>query len=120
MGDTNVKHLHLFLFYELRICTHCCFNSLLLVSPADNICEQFGPKSGLTKHLTRSGSKLFDTLIIVLKNISKQVIVNKKTADGKNMTITQHTKSRMDVKCLERHNGVGRHCPRENFLVCFI
>ena len=32
-----------------------------LVLSADNICAQFGPKSGLTKRQSWSGSKLFDT-----------------------------------------------------------
>ena len=38
--------------------THC-----LLVSSADNLCKQFGPRSSPTKHGAWSGSKLFDALM---------------------------------------------------------
>ena len=38
-----------------------------LLSFADNIWQQFGPRSGLTDCLSNSGSKLFNTLIVFLK-----------------------------------------------------
>ena len=38
----------------------------LLVSSADDLCTQFGPRSGLTKGPTRSGSKLLDTQMVFL------------------------------------------------------
>ena len=44
-----------------------CLNLYLLVSSADNLCKQFGPRSGPAKHRARSGSKLFDTLPIFRK-----------------------------------------------------
>ena len=34
---------------------------------ADNFCKQFGPSSGLPEHRTWSESKLFDTLVVFLK-----------------------------------------------------
>ena len=39
----------------------------LLVSSADNLCKQFGPRSGLTTCRAWYGSKLFDTLMIFLQ-----------------------------------------------------
>ena len=37
-------------------------NSLLLIRSADNLCKQFGPTRGQTKHLvSEHSSKLFDT-----------------------------------------------------------
>ena len=43
-------------------------NALCLpVSSADNLGKQFGPRSGPTIHRARSGSKLFDILIVFLK-----------------------------------------------------
>ena len=53
---------------------------LLKVTFADNLCKQFGPRSGLTECLSWSGSKLFDTLCswkdflkkLILKEVSKQ------------------------------------------------
>ena len=38
-----------------------------LLSPAHNLCKQFWPRSGLTKCQAWSGSKLFNTLMILLK-----------------------------------------------------
>ena len=35
--------------------------STVQVPSSDNLCKQSGPISGLTKRLTLSGSKLFDT-----------------------------------------------------------
>ena len=45
----------------------------LLVSCADNFCKQFGPRSGPTKFRARSGFKLFDTLIIFLREAFEKV-----------------------------------------------
>ena len=38
-----------------------------LPANVDNFCEQFGPRSGLTKYQALSGSKLFDTLMVFLR-----------------------------------------------------
>ena len=57
----------------------------LPVSSADNVCKQFGP---------RSGSKLFDILIVFLKDFFQKVNFEKKTADDKKAgKITQHAMS---------------------------
>ena len=42
------------------------------------LCKQFGPRSGPTERRSRSGSKLFDTLIVFLKEFSKKVYFEKK------------------------------------------
>ena len=55
----------------------------LLVLSADNLCKQFGPRSGLTKRQTSSGFKLFDTLMVFLKEFSEKVDSEKKSADDK-------------------------------------
>ena len=47
--------------------SHCIFLTLcLLVSSADSLYKQFGPRSGPTQCLARSGSKLFDTLMVLV------------------------------------------------------
>ena len=40
---------------------------------ADNFCKQFGTRSGPTERLTCSGSKLFDTLMVFLKEFFEKV-----------------------------------------------
>ena len=40
---------------------------------ADNFCKQFGPRSGPTKRQAPSGSNLFDTLIVFLKEFVEKV-----------------------------------------------
>ena len=45
----------------------------ILVSSADNLCKQFGSKSGPTICRVWSGSQLFDTLIMFLKEFFKKV-----------------------------------------------
>ena len=66
---SQVKHLTT---EPLRSKLHACVwmnNSFLLVVSADNLCKQFGPRSGLTKWWAWSWSKLFDTLIVFFKEI---------------------------------------------------
>ena len=67
----------------------------LLVSSADNLCKPFGPRSGRTECLARSECKLFDTLIVFLKEFFQKVDFEKKSADNK-----KHAKlpSRQSVK----------------------
>ena len=59
-----------------------CLNSFLasgnFLLSADNLCKQFGPKSV---------SKLFDTLIVFLKELFEKVNFEKKSADDKHMKI---------------------------------
>ena len=50
-----------------KIITQNAKTLCLLVSPADNLCKQFGPKSGRTKCQAWSGSELFDNQIVFLK-----------------------------------------------------
>ena len=45
-----------------------------IVSSSDNICKQFGP---------RSGSKVFDTLVVFLKHFFFEKNDHEKRADGK-------------------------------------
>ena len=55
----------------------------LLVLPGDNICQQFGPRSGPMKCQARSGSKLFDSLILFLKEFLGKIYFEKHSADDK-------------------------------------
>ena len=41
---------------------------------ADNFCKQFGPRSGPTKRRACSGSKLYDTLMVFLKEFFKKIV----------------------------------------------
>ena len=45
----------------------------LPVSSADNVGKQFGPRSGPTNRRAWSGSKLFDILIVFLKEFFQKV-----------------------------------------------
>ena len=45
----------------------------LLVSSADNFCKQIGPSSGPTKSRAWSGSNLFDTQMVFLKEFFEKV-----------------------------------------------
>ena len=54
------------------------FYLLHVVLSADNICEQFGPRAGLTQCQTWSGSKLFDTLMVFLKIFFEKIDFFKK------------------------------------------
>ena len=50
------------------------------MSSADNLCKQFGHRSGLTECRSWSGSKLFDTLIVLLKEFFEKGNFEKKSA----------------------------------------
>ena len=61
----------------------------LLVSSADNLCKQFGPRPGLTKSRAWSGDNLFDTWMIFLKEFFEKVdFEKKKKQTSKSMQIT--------------------------------
>ena len=47
---------------------------------ADNLCKQFGPRSGPTQCQSWSGSKPFDTLIVFLKELFENLYFEKKSA----------------------------------------
>ena len=61
----------------------------LLVSSADNLCKQFGSRSGPTKCRAWSGSKLFDTLMIFLKEFFEKIDFEKSADDKKACGIIQ-------------------------------
>ena len=42
-----------------------------------SLCKQFEPRSGPTEHQSRSGFKLFDTLIVILKELFEKVFFEK-------------------------------------------
>ena len=53
-------------------------NSFLVscnVSSADNLCKQLGPRSGQTERRSLAGSKLFDTLMVFLKDFLNRLIL---------------------------------------------
>ena len=56
-----------------------CLAVVSLPTCADNLCKQFGPRSGLTKCQALSGSKLLDILKELLENLD----LEKKSADDK-------------------------------------
>ena len=67
---TSVEDRHILnvsAFFLLSLC--------LLMSSADNLCKQFGPRPGPTKCRACSGSKLFDTLMVFLKDFFKKLIL---------------------------------------------
>ena len=66
-----------------------------LLSSTDNLCKQFGCRSGPTKRWAWSGSKLCDTLMVLLKDFLKKLVYKKKKSidDKKACKITQHAKS---------------------------
>ena len=67
----------------------------LLMSSADNLSKQFRPRSGLTKCRARSGSKLFDTLMVFLKEFFEKIDFEK----NQQMTNKQsNSSSRQSVK----------------------
>ena len=52
----------------------CVMLTLCLpVSSADNLGKQFGPRSGPTNRWARSGSRLFDILMVFLKDFFQKV-----------------------------------------------
>ena len=66
-------------------------NPLSTVSSADNFGKQFGPRSGLMIRRAWSGSKLFDILMVFLKEFFWKINFEKKSADDKKARkITQY------------------------------
>ena len=56
----------------------------LLLSSAYDICDQFGPRTGPTKCRACSGSKLFDTWMLLLKEVFEYVDFEKYQQSTKN------------------------------------
>ena len=61
-----------------------------LLSSADSLHKQFGPRSGPTKCCAWSWSKLFDTLMVILNEYFKKVDFEKNHQTTKKFKITQH------------------------------
>ena len=51
--------------------------AVTILKSADRPCKQFGPRSGPTKCWACYGSKLFDTLIVFLKDLLFEKKMNK-------------------------------------------
>ena len=73
-----LSHIVLTFFGQRNTITLC-----LLVPSADTFCKELGTRSGPTKCWAWSGSKLFDTLMIFLKEFFKNINFEKKSADDK-------------------------------------
>ena len=86
---TSVEDRHI-----LNVSTFFLLILCLLMSSADNICKQFGPRSGATKCWAWSGSKLFDTLMLFLKEFFEKIDFEK----CQQTTINQKTKSYIGCK----------------------
>ena len=72
------------------------------MSSADNFCKQLGPRSGPTERRSWPGSKLFDILMVFLKEFFEKMILKKSSNDKKESKITQYGKRlRVDayLKC---------------------
>ena len=66
----------------------------LPATDADNLCQQFGPRSGPTECPAWSGPNLFGTLMIFLKEIFENNNFETRSADDKKAgKISQHRKS---------------------------
>ena len=70
-------------------------NAFRDMSPADNLCKQFGPRSGPTKCQAWSGSKLFDILRVFLKDVFEKCNWWKNNSEKTNM---QHFSAGKDLK----------------------
>ena len=74
----------------------------LLVSSADIFCKQFGTRSGPTSCRACSGSKLFDTLMVFLKESFERLILK---------TISRRQKKHKKFPRGQRVKG--GHCPQK-------
>ena len=74
---------------QTSITQDACHLLCLQVLPADNLCKQFGPRSGPTYSRSRSGSKLFDTDSIHERIFWKSWFWKKSADDKKACKITQ-------------------------------
>ena len=64
-------NLHIFTVKTAQLPPLLVSTFCLLVSSADNVCTQFGLRSGLTKRRAWSGSNLFDTKMVFLEEYLK-------------------------------------------------
>ena len=83
MGKKYLQNLCLFsLTYEVYMYWVYIGLTSSDMSSADNLCKQFGPRSGPTECRFWSGSKLFDTQSDLERNLKKLIL--KKSAVDKN------------------------------------
>ena len=64
------------MFKQVAAFKNACNSFVLLLQEmlsADNLCQQFEPRPGPTECWSCSGSKLFDTLIVFLKEFLEKV-----------------------------------------------
>ena len=65
----------------------------MLGSSADKLCKQFGSRPGPSKCRARSGYKLFDILMVFLKEVFENFHFEKKSTENeKALKITEHAK----------------------------
>ena len=64
-------NLHIFRVKTVQLPPLLVSTFCLLVSSSDNVCTQFGLRSGLTKRRAWSGSNLFDTQMVFLEEYLK-------------------------------------------------
>ena len=88
------------LYHSIVLCrVYSVINILtpyLLVSNADNLCKQFGPRPGPTKCRAWSGFKLLDTLMIFLKEFFENINFEKNQQnDEKSGKIAEHAKVKL-------------------------
>ena len=53
----------------------------------DNLYKQFGPRSGPTKHWAQFGSKLFDTMLVFVKESFEKVNFERQSTDNKKVCL---------------------------------
>ena len=103
IGLATEKWGQLYLFGRAKVNSYPFYSAgpgltlYLLVPSADSLCKQFGPKSGPTKTKCRawSGSKLFDLLMVFLKEFCEKVDFEKNR---------QMTKKRENFPSMQRVN----------------
>ena len=108
-GVSSSLPFHFFnsnLFHMLDKRYNFILTLFLLVAPADNFCKQLGPRSGPTKCRALSWSKLFDTLMVFLKESFEKVDFEKNQ-----QTTKKHEKLPRGQKVNRIHTGMATlHC----------
>ena len=61
--------------FSQKVSTSCFVLICLPAMSADNLCKQFGPRSGPTKCQARSGSKLSDIPMVLIKSSIQSIII---------------------------------------------
>ena len=99
-------NLHIFTVQTAKLPPLLVSIFCLLVSSADNLCKQIGPRSGLTKRRAWSESNLFDTQMVFLKDFLEKERFWK-TADDKKAckTTTKGAKSNLHLFLCSVHEN---------------